>query len=245
MSEIDPFAPIKPGERGGQFFRHFKDERTIHRALLPHPDDWESYFEHVVNGRAHSCVRRAGLCPGCTWQGYTAWDSDKPLTGEDLEKAQRASKKYVVPVIPYDLDGPQKPVWWKYGVKAVMDLEQELIQNPDDLTKVDIGILKSGKGLTTNYKVSVLHNRRHEIDTAAAYADLVGRQTVRDTLQSMFTEVWGQFPNPNPEPTAPFSKKEGDAPIPDEDPWASSAVAMGGDAGAFADGVPIPDEPPF
>jgi len=200
---------VQYGIEGGSrpFLHNFKDSRTVHRLLIQ-PTNFVRYYEHTVHRRAHPCIKNAvpsGFCPGCAWTGYAAGLEGEEAVKE-LERGQKGSAKFIVPVmLPVDGQPTENVVLWKYGVKLKQQLEE--IGKGADLTALDTVIVKSGAKLSTIYTPQP--GRMYPVDVEALRAKAPAWNEV---LDRMFKEVWGDPLNPNREPAPPFvSKAEAEA----------------------------------
>ena len=158
----------------GEWPKSLRDGETRVRFLLEIAD-WIEYWEHFDDSaKFFPCTGDKNTCPGCT---------------SDSEKTRKASKRYLAPV----LDPRTGKV---YALKIPLDLANRLSlrndRNNGTITSRDYTLIRSGKGLDTEYDVE--QEERVAIDLSV-YQDVIDLQ---DMLGSQFAAAWPEFDPDNP-----------------------------------------------
>jgi hypothetical protein len=187
-------APEDQSSGDGMYLRGFKDGETKVR-FLQETDDWIVFREHYnKERRAFPCTEDRNSCPGCT---------------SDDDEISRSSRKYAahVQVIKGNYAAP-----YRIPVTLAKRMFARAERNDGVTTDRDYAIIRSGKGLETDYDVDP--EEKYEVNTKAL---LEGAQDVHTILERMFEEN-------APGVAAPVAKKKAEEPLPSEaEPQSESA----------------------
>jgi len=153
----------------GDWPKNLRDGDTRVR-FVTEIEDWIEYWEHFDDqAKFFPCTEDRSSCPGCT---------------SDSERTRKASKRYLAPV----LDPRTGRV---YALKLPMDLANRLSlrndRNGGTITNRDYTLIRSGKGLDTEYDVE--QEERVAIDLTV-YQDVIDPQ---EMLASQFAGAWPDF----------------------------------------------------
>jgi len=153
----------------GDWPKNLRDGDTRVR-FVEEIEDWIEYWEHFDDqAKFFPCTEDRATCPGCT---------------SDSEKTRKASKRYLATV----LDPRTGRV---YALKLPMDLANRLSlrndRNGGTITNRDYTLIRSGKGLDTEYDVE--QEEKVAIDLSV-YQDVIDPQ---EMLGSQFAAAWPDF----------------------------------------------------
>lgn len=149
----------------GNYLRSFKEGSTQVR-FLEEPDDWTAYREHFnKERRAFPCTGDRNTCPGCT---------------SDDEEISRSSRKYAthVKVIKGDYVAP-----YKIPVSLAKRMFARAERNDGTITDRDYLIVRTGKGLDTDYDVDP--GDKYAVNTSVLLKDA---PDIEEIFTSMFEE---------------------------------------------------------
>jgi hypothetical protein len=155
-------------EGTGNYLRNFKDGDTVIR-FIEEPDDWIVFREHYTTDRkSFPCTEDRDTCPGCT---------------SDIESVQRATRKYGTNLwlVKQDLVLPFRiPMSLAKRVFARAERNEGIITNRDYV------VMKSGKGMDTEYDIEA--DERYNVNLK----DLLAKaMDIQEILAESYDEVWG------------------------------------------------------
>jgi hypothetical protein len=168
-SEAPPLS-----DNGGMYLRNFKDGDTVVRFLQP-TDDWIIFREHyTADRRSFPCTEDRDTCPGCT---------------SEIESVQRASRKYGT-----NIWLPKNDIVLPFRIP--MSLAKRMVareeRNDDGILNRDYVVMKSGKGMDTEYDVEA--DDKYAVDVASL---LTKGMDVQEILSISYEEVWGEAKSSN------------------------------------------------
>lgn len=152
----------------GNYLRNFKDGDTVIR-FIDEPDEWIVFREHyTTDRRSFPCTEDRDTCPGCT---------------SDIESVQRASRKYGTNVwlVKSDLVLP-----FRIPMSLAKRVFSRAERNDGTITNRDYVIMKSGKGMDTEYDLEAEDKYTVDLDALRAKA-----LNVQEILAESYDEIWG------------------------------------------------------
>jgi hypothetical protein len=174
-------------DNDGLYLRNFKDGEMKVR-FLQETDDWIEFREHyTADRRSFPCTREKDSCPGCT------------STDEDV---QRSSRKYAtnVHIIKGNYVAP-----YRIPITLAKRMFARAERNEGTITNRDYIVMRSGKGLETDYDVEA--DDKYEVNTKALLKD---GKDIEEILAKSFEEnAPGQKPK-----ASRFEKDDSDEVVP-------------------------------
>lgn len=155
-------------EGNGNYLRNFKDGDTVVR-FIDEPDDWIVFREHYTTDRkSFPCTEDRDSCPGCT---------------SDIESVQRASRKYATNVwlAKSDLVLP-----FRIPMSLAKRVFSRAERNDGTITNRDYVVMKSGKGMDTEYDIEADDKYAVDLDVLRSKS-----MNVQDILSESYDELWG------------------------------------------------------
>ena len=175
-------APEEPSG-DGMYLRAFKDGDTKVR-FLQETDDWIVFREHYLSGKSFPCTGERDSCPGCSHPD---------------ESVQKASRKYATNVW---LPKNNVVLPFRIPISLAKSLFTRSEKNDGTITNRDYVIMRSGKGLDTEYDVD--SDEKYSVDIPSLLAQ---GMDIQDVLQTSYDEVWGDAPSePKKERCLPASR---------------------------------------
>lgn len=162
----------------GMYLRNFKDGDTKVR-FLQETDDWIEFREHYTSDKkSYPCTKDRDTCPGCN--------------SED-EDERKAGRKYAanVHVVKGNFTAP-----YRIPVSLAKKMFTRSERNNGTITNRDYIIIRSGKGLDTEYDVE--SDDSYKLDIKALLADGLD---IEEVLERAFEEN-------APKPDKPKAKTE-------------------------------------
>lgn len=158
--------PIMEGS--GNYLRNFKDGDTLIR-FIEETDDWIVFREHyTTDRRSFPCTEDRDTCPGCT---------------SDVESVQRANRKYATNVWLPKVD---QVLPFRIPITLAKRVFSRAERNEGIVTNRDYVIMKSGKGMDTEYDIEA--DDKYAVDLK----DLRSKaMNVQEILADSFNEIWG------------------------------------------------------
>jgi hypothetical protein len=156
-------------EGSGNYLRNFKDGDTIIR-FIEEPDDWIVFREHYTTDRkSFPCTEDRDSCPGCT---------------SDIESVQRASRKYATNVwlVKSDLVLP-----FRIPMSLAKRVFSRAERNEGIVTNRDYVVMKSGKGMDTEYDIEA--DERYAVSLKELLAKAMD---IQEILSESYDEIWGE-----------------------------------------------------
>lgn len=157
-------------DAGGMYLRTFKDGETVVR-FLEETDDWIVFREHYLNGKSFPCTGDRDSCPGCTHPD---------------ESVQKAGRKYATNAW---LPKQNAVLPFRIPISLAKSLFTRSEKNDGTITNRDYVIMRSGKGLDTEYDVD--SDDKYAVDVASLLKQGVD---IQEVLQASYDEVWGEEP---------------------------------------------------
>lgn len=163
------YSEAKDDFSGGNYLRSFKEGESTVR-FLQEQDDWTVFREHfTVDGKSFPCWEEDKLhCPGCS---------------SDNEKVAKSSRRYACYVYRKDWDAV---VPYRIPVVLARRLTTRFERNDGSATNRDYTVIRTGKGLDTDYDVE--QEDKYAVDIEAKMTGVV---PIEDILEESFIEVWG------------------------------------------------------
>jgi hypothetical protein len=156
-------------ESDGKYLRNFKDGDTVIR-FIEEPDDWIVFREHyTTDRRSFPCTEDRDSCPGCT---------------SDVESVQRATRKYGTNLwlVKQDLVLP-----FRIPMSLAKRVFSRAERNEGVITNRDYVVMKSGKGMDTEYDIE--SDERYNVNLKDLLAKALD---VQEILSSSYDEIWGE-----------------------------------------------------
>jgi len=207
-------------DNDGLYLRNFKDGEQKVR-FLQECDDWIEFREHYTQDRrSFPCTRDKDTCPGCT---------------SDDEDVVRSSRKYAtnVHVVKGNYVAP-----YRIPISLAKRMFARAERNEGTITNRDYIVMRSGKGLETDYDVEA--DDKYEVNIKTLLKD---GKDIEEILERSFEE------NAPGQPTkATRFEKEGDEVVPrsarkpKEEPEEFPSESVDVDVERDADGDLILDE---
>lgn len=161
-------APEEVGGSGnGMYLRNFKDGEVTVR-FLEETDDWIVFREHYLNGKSFPCTGDRDSCPGCSHPD---------------EGVQKAGRKYATNVW---LPKQNVVLPFRIPISLAKSLFTRSEKNDGTITNRDYVIMRSGKGLDTEYDVD--SDEKYSVDVSSLLAQ---GMDIQEVLQESYNEVWG------------------------------------------------------
>lgn len=170
-------------ENDGIYLRSFKDGDTVIR-FIEETDDWIDFREHYTKDRkSFPCTEDRDTCPGCN---------------SDDESVQRASRKYATNVwlVKSDLVLP-----FRIPMSLAKRVFSRAERNEGIVTNRDYVVMKSGKGMDTEYDIEA--DERYNINLKDLRAKGMDIQSI---LAKSYDDIWGE---PETSPIAEKARKRG------------------------------------
>jgi len=159
--------PIMEGS--GRYLRNFKDGDTVIR-FIEEPDDWIVFREHfTVERKSFPCTEDRDSCPGCT---------------SDIESEQRATRKYGTNLwlVKSDLVLP-----FRIPMSLAKRVFSRAERNEGVITNRDYVVMKSGKGMDTEYDIE--SDERYNVNLK----DLLSKALdIQEILSESYDEIHGE-----------------------------------------------------
>jgi hypothetical protein len=152
-------------DNDGLYLRNFKDGEQKVR-FLQETDDWIEFREHYTSDRrSFPCTRDKDTCPGCT---------------SDDEDVQRSSRKYAtnVHVVKGNYVAPHR-----IPISLAKRMFARAERNDGTITNRDYIVMRSGKGLETDYDVEA--DDKYEVNIKALLKD---GKDIEEILAKSFEE---------------------------------------------------------
>jgi len=166
------------------YLRNFREGDNIVR-FIEEIDDWIVFSEHYAGGKSFPCTGDRKACPGCT---------------SDDDGVSRASRKYATNL---QLVANDKVIPFRVPMSLAKKLFNRAERN-GTITNRDYIVMRSGKGLETEYDLEQDEKRPADITSLKAQA-----HNIEDILASSYEEIWGTDEEAVPdkkEETPPFDK---------------------------------------
>ena len=151
----------------GRYLRNFKAGETKVR-FLEETEDWIVFREHYLGKQSFPCTGERDTCPGCTHPD---------------EDVQRAGRKYACNVYLVDVE---KTLPFRIPVSLAKSMDMRSEKNGGTITNRDYVVMRSGKGLDTEYDVD--SDERYSLDIAGLLKD---GMKIEELLEESYNEVWG------------------------------------------------------
>jgi len=163
------YSEVQEEQSSGSYLRNFKQGESTVR-FLEEIGDWIAFREHYTeDGKSFPCLEDDKIhCPGCT---------------SESEKVSKSSRKYACYVYRKDWDAV---VPYRIPVTLARRMTTRSERNDGTITNRDFTVIRSGKGLDTDYDVE--HDEKYAVDTQAK---LRGLTPISDILEESFYEIWG------------------------------------------------------
>jgi hypothetical protein len=156
-------------ESDGRYLRNFKDGDTVIR-FIEEPDDWIVFREHyTTDRRSFPCTEDRDSCPGCT---------------SDIESVQRATRKYGTNLwlVKQDVVLP-----FRIPMSLAKRVFSRAERNEGVITNRDYVVMKSGKGMDTEYDIE--SDERYNVNLKDLMAKALD---VQEILSASYDEIWGE-----------------------------------------------------
>jgi hypothetical protein len=190
-------------EGSGDYLRNFKDGEVTVR-FIEETDDWITFREHYTKDRKSFPCTENSECPGCN-------DSD-----EDVRKA---SRKYATNIM---LVKNEMVLPFRIPVSLAKRLFARSERNGGTITNRDYVVMKTGKGLDTEYDVEQEDKYTVDLDSLKAQA-----KDVQEILRITYEEnapVAEKITMERPKP-----KDEAEEPLPSKPEAQSDSAETSGD----------------
>ena len=209
----------------GMYLRGFKDGDTKVR-FLEETDDWIVFREHYnKERRAFPCTEDKATCPGCT---------------SDDDDVSRSSRKYAtnVHVVKGNYVAP-----YRIPISLAKRMFARAERNDGKITDRDYIIMRSGKGLETDYDVDP--EDKYDVNTKSLLKD---GMDISEILERMFEEnapgvaapKKSRFEDKDEKPARRAAKKE--EPEEDGEPLPSEPEPKSESAGDSEDVIEIDED---
>lgn len=190
--------------RNGDFLRNFKEGDTKIR-FLNETDDFIMFREHYTpDTKSFPCLQDSPNCPGCN---------------SEIESVRKSSRKYACNVLMVDTG-------YVNAVKMPVTLVNRIVtrseRNGGTITNRDFVVIRTGKGLETEYDVD--QDDKYPVDLEQYASSL---KDINAILQSSFEEIWG--------PVSSYEKSESKKPAKVSEAKAATAEVASKSAEASED----------
>lgn len=158
-------ADVEETDSDGLYLRNFKDGDTKVR-FLQETDDWIEFREHYTSDKkSYPCTRDKDTCPGCT---------------SDSDDEARSSRKYAtnVLVVKGNYVAP-----YRVPISLAKKMFARAERNEGTITNRDYIVMRSGKGLDTEYDVE--GDDKYEVNLKTLLKD---GQDIEEILEKAFEE---------------------------------------------------------